>query len=76
MKKPVRYLPFHLTLTCRDFREDNSIQDPKAMFLIVTAQPVLSAYQGSWFLIPRYEITREHQLTRNTQLIFLTTAVL
>lgn len=40
------YLPFHLTLS---FRDRTTEQQPsnRAMFLVVTAQPVHSAYKGS-----------------------------
>lgn len=41
------YLPFHLTLSFRDFRDRTTEQQHKAMFLVVTAQPVHSAYKGS-----------------------------
>lgn len=41
------YLPFHLTLSSRDFRDRATEQQHKAMFLVVTAQPVHSAYKGS-----------------------------
>lgn len=40
------YLPFHLTLTFRDFRDRAVEQQPRTMFLVVTAQPVHSAYKG------------------------------
>ncbi|KAF3424501.1 hypothetical protein E2986_09254 [Frieseomelitta varia] len=39
------YLPFHLTLSFRDFRDHATEQQHKAMFLVVTAQPVHSAYK-------------------------------
>lgn len=43
------YLTFHLTLSFRDFRDRTVEQKPsnRAMFLVVTAQPVHSAYKGS-----------------------------
>lgn len=43
------YLPFHLTLSFRDFRNRTAEQQPsnRTMFLVVTAQPVHSAYKGS-----------------------------
>lgn len=46
------YLPFHLTLSFRDFRDRTAEQQPsnRAMFLVVTAQPVHSAYKGSMVL--------------------------
>lgn len=44
-----QYLTFHLTLSFRDFRDRTVEQKPsnQAMFLVVTAQPVYSAYKGS-----------------------------
>lgn len=41
------YLSFHLTLSFRDFRDRATEQQHKSMFLVVTAQPVHSAYKGS-----------------------------
>ena len=46
------YLPFHLTLSFRDLRDlrDRTTEQQfsnRAMFLVVTAQPVHSAYKGS-----------------------------
>ncbi|XP_029668598.1 period circadian protein [Formica exsecta] len=42
------YLTFHLTLSFRDFRDRTAEQKPsnRAMFLVVTAQPVHSAYKA------------------------------
>lgn len=40
------YLPFHLTLSFRDFRDCAGEQQPRAVFLVVTAQPVHSAYKA------------------------------
>jgi len=42
------YLPFHLTLSFRDFRNPAEQQPSnRAIFLMVTAQPVHSAYKGN-----------------------------
>lgn len=40
------YLPFHLTLSFRDFRDRAAEPEHKAMFLVVAAHPVHSAYKG------------------------------
>lgn len=53
------YLPFHLTLSFRDFRDRTTEQQHKAMFLVVTAQPVHSAYKGSAIEDPRGESTNK-----------------
>ncbi|XP_043502915.1 period circadian protein isoform X2 [Polistes fuscatus] len=58
------YLPFHLTLTFRDFRQQVvGQQQPKAMFLVVTAQPVHSAYKGPEETIISSIFTTRHTAT-------------
>ncbi|XP_048515476.1 period circadian protein isoform X2 [Athalia rosae] len=63
VEKPVRYLPFHVTLTCRDFRDQSSVQHPKAMFLVVTALPVQSAYKAPEETIISSNFTTRHTAT-------------
>ncbi|XP_076548457.1 period circadian regulator isoform X2 [Osmia lignaria lignaria] len=55
------YLPFHLTLSFRDFRDRATEQQHKAMFLVVTAQPVHSAYK-----VPEETIISSIFTTRHT----------
>ncbi|RLU16663.1 hypothetical protein DMN91_010731 [Ooceraea biroi] len=57
------YLPFHLTLSFRDFRDRTAEQQPsnRAMFLMVTAQPVHSAYK-----VPEETIISSVFTTRHT----------
>ncbi|KAI4503566.1 hypothetical protein M0802_000969 [Mischocyttarus mexicanus] len=57
------YLPFHLTLTFRDFRHQVVGQQPRAMFLVVTAQPVRSAYKASEETIISSTFTTRHTAT-------------
>ncbi|XP_011171926.2 period circadian protein isoform X2 [Solenopsis invicta] len=62
------YLPFHLTLlfrNFRDFRDRTAEQQPKnrAMFLVVTAQPVHSAYKASEETIISSVFTTRHTAT-------------
>ncbi|KYQ56119.1 Period circadian protein [Trachymyrmex zeteki] len=62
------YLPFHLTLSFRDFRDQTAEQQPsnRAMFLVVTAQPVHSAYKGSMVQAPEETIISSVFTTRHT----------
>ncbi|XP_017791381.1 PREDICTED: period circadian protein [Habropoda laboriosa] len=55
------YLPFHLTLSFRDFRDRATEQQHKTMFLVVTAQPVHSAYK-----VPEETIISSVFTTRHT----------
>ncbi|XP_015189237.1 PREDICTED: period circadian protein isoform X3 [Polistes dominula] len=58
------YLPFHLTLTFRDFRHQVvEQQQPRAMFLVVTAQPVHSAYKAPEETIISSIFTTRHTAT-------------
>ncbi|XP_014613255.1 PREDICTED: period circadian protein isoform X2 [Polistes canadensis] len=58
------YLPFHLTLTFRDFRQRVvGQQQPRAMFLVVTAQPVHSAYKAPEETIISSIFTTRHTAT-------------
>ncbi|XP_047346985.1 period circadian protein isoform X3 [Vespa velutina] len=57
------YLPFHLTLTFRDFRDRAVEQQPRAMFLVVTAQPVHSAYKAPEETIISSIFTTRHTAT-------------
>ncbi|XP_025153774.1 period circadian protein isoform X3 [Harpegnathos saltator] len=59
------YLPFHLTLSFRDFRDRTADQQPsnKAMFLVVTAQPVHSAYKAPEETIISSVFTTRHTAT-------------
>ncbi|XP_043517512.1 period circadian protein isoform X2 [Frieseomelitta varia] len=61
------YLPFHLTLSFRDFRDHATEQQHKAMFLVVTAQPVHSAYK-----VPEETIISSVFTTRHTATCYLT----
>ncbi|KAL0133381.1 hypothetical protein PUN28_000844 [Cardiocondyla obscurior] len=59
------YLPFHLTLSFRDFRDQTSDQQPsnRAMFLVVTTQPVHSAYKAPEETIISSVFTTRHTAT-------------
>nr|XP_012217078.1 PREDICTED: period circadian protein isoform X2 [Linepithema humile] len=59
------YLPFHLTLSFRDFRDPTAEQQPsnRAMFLMVTAQPVHSAYKAPEETIISSVFTTRHTAT-------------
>ncbi|XP_015432079.1 PREDICTED: period circadian protein [Dufourea novaeangliae] len=57
------YLPFHLTLSFRDFRDRATEQQHKAMFLVVTAQPVHSAYKAPEETIISSIFTTRHTAT-------------
>ncbi|XP_043804127.1 period circadian protein isoform X3 [Apis laboriosa] len=57
------YLPFHLTLSFRDFRDRTTEQQHKAMFLVVTAQPVHSAYKAPEETIISSVFTTRHNAT-------------
>ncbi|XP_024227427.1 period circadian regulator isoform X2 [Bombus vancouverensis nearcticus] len=57
------YLPFHLTLSFRDFRDRATEQQHKAMFLVVTAQPVHSAYKAPEETIISSVFTTRHTAT-------------
>ncbi|XP_018405057.1 PREDICTED: period circadian protein isoform X2 [Cyphomyrmex costatus] len=59
------YLPFHLTLSFRDFRDRTAEQQPsnRAMFLVVTAQPVHSAYKAPEETIISSIFTTRHTAT-------------
>ncbi|XP_014477101.1 PREDICTED: period circadian protein isoform X2 [Dinoponera quadriceps] len=59
------YLPFHLTLSFRDFRDLTAEQQPnnRAMFLVVTAQPVHSAYKAPEETIISSVFTTRHTAT-------------
>ncbi|XP_018302517.1 period circadian regulator isoform X4 [Mycetomoellerius zeteki] len=59
------YLPFHLTLSFRDFRDQTAEQQPsnRAMFLVVTAQPVHSAYKAPEETIISSVFTTRHTAT-------------
>ncbi|CAD1471106.1 unnamed protein product, partial [Heterotrigona itama] len=57
------YLPFHLTLSFRDFRDHATEQQHKAMFLVVTAQPVHSAYKAPEETIISSVFTTRHTAT-------------
>ncbi|XP_026667078.1 period circadian protein, partial [Ceratina calcarata] len=57
------YLPFHLTLSFRDFRDRTTEQKHKAMFLVVTAQPVHSAYKAQEENIISSVFTTRHTAT-------------
>lgn len=47
MERSNLYLPFRLILNIKDFRNQQAQQQPTAMFLVITAQPVHSAYKGT-----------------------------
>ncbi|XP_012533743.1 period circadian protein isoform X3 [Monomorium pharaonis] len=59
------YLPFHLTLSFRDFRDRTAEQqlNNRAMFLVVTAQPVHSAYKAPEETIISSVFTTRHTVT-------------
>ncbi|XP_031827629.1 period circadian regulator isoform X8 [Nomia melanderi] len=57
------YLPFHLTMSFRDFRDRATEQQHKAMFLVVTAQPVHSAYKAPEETIISAIFTTRHTAT-------------
>ncbi|KAK2588410.1 hypothetical protein KPH14_004414 [Odynerus spinipes] len=57
------YLPFHLTLIFRDFRNQAVEQQSRAMFLVVTAQPVHSAYKAPKETIISSIFTTRHTAT-------------
>ncbi|CAK9831407.1 Period circadian protein [Anthophora retusa] len=57
------YLPFHLTLSFRDFRDRATEQQHKAIFLVVTAQPVHSAYKAPEETIISSVFTTRHTAT-------------
>ncbi|XP_011869759.1 PREDICTED: period circadian protein isoform X3 [Vollenhovia emeryi] len=59
------YLPFHLTLSFRDLRDRTAEQQPsnRAMFLVVTAQPVHSAYKAPEETIISSVFTTRHTAT-------------
>ncbi|XP_029178906.1 period circadian protein isoform X2 [Nylanderia fulva] len=59
------YLTFHLTLSFRDFRDQTAEQKPsnRAMFLVVTAQPVHSAYKAPEETIISSVFTTRHTST-------------
>ncbi|XP_071574910.1 period circadian regulator isoform X4 [Temnothorax nylanderi] len=59
------YLPFHLTLSFRDFRDRKAEQQPsnRVMFLVVTAQPVHSAYKAPEETIMSSVFTTRHTAT-------------
>ncbi|GAB1867606.1 Period circadian protein [Camponotus japonicus] len=59
------YLTFHLTLSFRDFRDRTVEQKPsnRAMFLVVTAQPVHSAYKAPEETIISSIFTTRHTAT-------------
>ncbi|XP_076687250.1 period circadian regulator isoform X4 [Andrena cerasifolii] len=57
------YLPFHLTLSFRDYRDRATEQQHKAMFLVVTAQPVRSAYKAPEETIISSIFTTRHTAT-------------
>ncbi|XP_043260117.1 period circadian protein isoform X2 [Colletes gigas] len=57
------YLPFHLTLSFRDFRDRVTDQQHKAIFLVVTAQPVHSAYKAPEETIISSIFTTRHTAT-------------
>ncbi|XP_066591494.1 period circadian protein isoform X2 [Prorops nasuta] len=58
------YLPFHLTLSFRDFRDKAATgQQSKAMFLVVVAQPVHSAYKASEETITSSIFSTRHTAT-------------
>ncbi|KAH0953602.1 hypothetical protein HN011_012556, partial [Eciton burchellii] len=58
------YLPFHLTLSFRDFRNPAEQQPSnRAIFLMVTAQPVHSAYKASEETIISSVFTTRHTAT-------------
>ncbi|XP_076618430.1 period circadian regulator isoform X2 [Colletes latitarsis] len=57
------YLPFHLTLSFRDFRDRVTEQQHKAIFLVVTAQPVHSAYKAPEETIISSIFTTRHTAT-------------
>ncbi|XP_012134868.1 period circadian regulator isoform X4 [Megachile rotundata] len=57
------YLPFHLTLSFRDFQDRVTEQQHKAMFLVVTAQPVHSAYKAPEETIISSVFTTRHTAT-------------
>ncbi|XP_020277747.1 period circadian protein isoform X2 [Pseudomyrmex gracilis] len=59
------YLPFHLTLSFRDFRNRTAEQQPsnRTMFLVVTAQPVHSAYKAPEETIISSVFTTRHTAT-------------
>ncbi|XP_077280683.1 period circadian regulator isoform X2 [Temnothorax americanus] len=59
------YLPFHLTLSFRDFRDRTAEQQPsnRVMFLVVTAQLVHSAYKAPEQTIISSVFTTRHTAT-------------
>ncbi|XP_017763849.1 PREDICTED: period circadian protein isoform X6 [Eufriesea mexicana] len=57
------YLSFHLTLSFRDFRDRATEQQHKAMFLVVTAQPIHSAYKAPEETIMSSVFTTRHTAT-------------
>ncbi|KYN27786.1 Period circadian protein [Trachymyrmex cornetzi] len=59
------YLPFHLTLSFRDLRDRTAEQQlsNRAMFLVVTAQPVHSAYKAPEETIISSVFTTRHTAT-------------
>ncbi|XP_015600144.1 period circadian protein isoform X2 [Cephus cinctus] len=64
LDQTTRYLPFHLTLTFRALREKTlGQQQPTRMFLIVTAQPVHSAYKAPEETIMSSKFTSRHTAT-------------
>ncbi|XP_032674085.1 period circadian protein isoform X3 [Odontomachus brunneus] len=57
------YLLFHLTLSFRDFRDRTAEQPNRAVFLVITAQPVHSAYKAPEETIMSSVFTTRHTAT-------------